>query len=206
MPAEWCLMVPEDLQQYTKLLGAHSGTRAPRILMLSPNHDQYHLFRRSFPTARLYASDRALWDLSKPRDWYFDVIFAANVMHYATHPALWFSNILRACSTFLVQDLISRQRSDLAPFLGPDGDSMRYKFTSRGVTSDFPDAFDLDHVGADCTLFESYLTSTGACHFIASFRGAGEGIGDGTMEQLHYLLAGILMKLLRTKQLLRGRG
>jgi len=105
--------------------------------------------------------------------WRFDLIFAANVMHYSPSPRQWYANILDACEVFMVQDLVNRRRSEQAPFLGNDGDSARYEYRERGVISEHANAFDLGQLGARFVNFETYPTSSGALHFIALIEGRG---------------------------------
>ncbi len=147
------------------------GRRPRRVLLLSPNIDQYRLLRATHPEATIYSSDRFLWDLSKPKSWTFDVIFAANVMHYSPAPRAWYDHVLGACELFVVQDLVNRRRSARPPFLGADGDRVRYQFRERGVISEHAHAFDLGQLQARFLRFSTYPTSTGALHFVAVLQG-----------------------------------
>lgn len=161
-------MVPEDLAQ-TEVALRHVPEVPSRILLLSPNREQYCLFRKTFPRAKIYVSNRHSWDLAQSKDWYFDIIFAGNVMHYARDPARWWKNVLRCCRRFVVQDLIDRRRSILPPFLGADGDRIRYELPSHGVRSTFSSAFDLARFAPET--FLTYGTMCGGLHFVGVFPG-----------------------------------
>jgi hypothetical protein len=192
-------MVPEDIEQCARMLKRVCEIRPSRLLLLSPNIVQYRLFQAAFPSARIYTSDRLLWDLTRPKSWHFDLVFAGNVMHYSPSPALWYSNVIQCCRVFMVQDLINRRRSETWPYLAADGDMVRYQFTSKGVVSEFADAFDLERVGAPCLHFTTYSTSTRALHFIALFQGREAPESGGLYQNFHYFLARLATVLLRVR-------
>jgi hypothetical protein len=171
-------MVPQDLDVVAAFLSSWSERSIASILLISPNRDQYRQFRKAYPAAKIYCSDRPAWDLNERREWRFDLIFASNVFMYSPAPRLWFENVLRSCRHFLVQDLVNRRRSTVPPYLGDDHDAIRYEFRERGVVSEFTGAFDLSVMNDRCEHFEAYAAEHtipgSARHFIALFRGGAQ--------------------------------
>ena len=163
-------MIEEDFRRVEGGLADIADDDARCILLLSPNRRQYALLRRRFPSAKILCADKHSWDLSRKEKWWFDLIFAGNVMMYSPNPFVWFDNILACGHRFLVQDVIDRRRSKFPPYLGSDHDAMRFQFRERGVISEFPHAFDLENVPAICEDFTPYDSGDGALHFIARFR------------------------------------
>lgn len=162
-------MTPADLAAYPAALAAVPAAQVKRVLLFSPNLEQLALVRQQFPGARVYCSDKSLWNLSDCKDWAFDLAFLCNVMHYSPDPALWLKNLFQACRYVVVQDLIDRRRGTQAPYLGTDGDATRYSFRARGERSAYPHAYDLSHLDAQCTYFQAYAASNAARHFVAVY-------------------------------------
>lgn len=134
-------------------------TDRPKILLLSPSTADINLVNHYFPSAIYFATDYFVWDLNfafPVANVEFDLVIVSNVFMYSPNPTQWFENVMAISRYILVQDLISRKRSNLYPYLGNDGDSIRFEFASRGVKSDFDGAYNLDNVGAYCLDFESY--------------------------------------------------
>lgn len=165
-------MIKEDFKRIEEGLADIADGDARSILLLSPNRRQYALFRRRFPGAEILCADRYSWDLSRKQKWWFDLIFAGNVMMYSPDPSVWFENVLACGHRFVVQDVTNRRRSKVPPYLGSDHDAMRFQFRQREVISEFPHAFDLENVPAICERFAPYDSGDGALHFIARFRNA----------------------------------
>ena len=165
-------MVVEDLLQVAGMLSEIRSSSIQTILLISPNRQQYDLFRERYSDSRICCADKYSWNLSDKKGWRFDLIFAGNVMMYSPTPALWFENILQCSRLFLVQDLVNRRRSNIPPYLGSDGDAVRYQYRERGVVSEFPNAYDLGALGDRCEAVTAYGVGKNALHFAALFRGA----------------------------------
>jgi len=159
------------------------GERPLKLLLVSPHQRDWEFLRVKFPGATLRISTRAHWDLSKPFSaaFHFDIVVASNVFHYASAPEVWFDNVLEHTDYLVLQDLVSRRRAGKYPHLGADGDAMRYCFSRRQVTSDFPGAFDLNRIEDRILWFQAYAggrnelhpsPSPAPQHFAAIVRGA----------------------------------
>lgn len=110
---------------------------SPRsVLLLSPAGEDYRLWRAVFPRARILVYTVHDWDLGTPPPpgiGRFDLCIAQNVFMYARQPAQWFEHLSRVGRHLLIQDLVYRRRSGTAPYLGTDGDAIRYDL---GVASE----------------------------------------------------------------------
>lgn len=129
------------------------------LLLISPDRDDLQFARSRFPRARIFASFRWNWDLNRPCPFgadRFDLCLVSNVFHYSPDPALWYENLLATTRVALIQDLIWRKRSDSPPFLGPDGDAIRYEFNERGVHSAAERTFDLSMLDLQFRYFETF--------------------------------------------------
>ncbi|HTQ04612.1 MAG TPA: class I SAM-dependent methyltransferase [Polyangiaceae bacterium] len=120
-----------------------SGPRT--VLLLSPSDEDIAFLRGQFPETRLLVATRGTWDLNQPfpAAGRVDLVVASNVFHYSPEPERWFSNVLGMTRYFILQDLIARRRSTAPDGLCDDGDRMRYRFSQRGIESDFGAAYDL---------------------------------------------------------------
>lgn len=149
------------------LLGSHECIRRPRVLLLSPVRDDIAFVRRLVPNGYFYASERFIWDINDPFEGLgpmFDVVIASNVFHYAPDPGKWFSNVLGATRYLIIQDLVERKRSGMNPFLGTDGDRVRYSYADKGVISNFPNSFDLGRLGEAVLWFHAYEGGRNSFH------------------------------------------
>lgn len=137
---------------------ALGGVHSPQVLLLSPHANDWRFIKSRLPGARLYVATAKTWDLNDPLSGagYFDLIVASNVFHYSREPRVWFDNVLARTRYLVLQDLIYRRRSPRAPFLGNDGDAVRYCYSRRGVTSGFAEPFDLSEIDARIVWFQDY--------------------------------------------------
>lgn len=149
------------------LLGSRELIGLPRVLLLSPVKEDIAFVRGLVPNGDFYASERFTWDINDRCEGLgpmFDVVIASNVFHYAPDPGQWFSNVLGATRYLVVQDLIERKRSGTSPFLGTDGDRVRYSYVEKGVISNFENSFDLGRLGQAVLWFFAYAGGRNSFH------------------------------------------
>jgi hypothetical protein len=141
------------------LLESRDSLRRPRVLLLSPVKEDIVFVRGLVPDGDFYASDRFIWDINNRFESLgpmFDVVIASNVFHYSPDPEKWFGNVFGATRYLVIQDLVERKRSGKNPFLGTDGDCVRYSYVEKGVISNFPNSFDLGRLGDAILWFHDY--------------------------------------------------
>ena len=101
-----------------------------KILLISPNEEDYRFIRRVFPGTRIFASFINDWNLNDPPPRRFpkvDLACSSNVLMYSNDPERWISNIVSIASLYIFQDVKYRKRSaEVSNHLGTDGDCMRY--------------------------------------------------------------------------------
>jgi hypothetical protein len=138
-----------------------------RALLLSPNQQDIAFVKRNYPNIDIWVSTRADWNLDKPLDLMvgqFDLAIASNVFHYSSSPQIWLNHILSRARYLVVQDLVYRKRSASAPFLGTDGDRVRYSCSKCNVVSPFPGAFDWSAAIQPILYFRTFVGGTNELH------------------------------------------
>lgn len=104
------------------------------VLLLSPSFADYKFVKSILKNVKTLAIFQDLWDLNQtPPVWLprFGLSIASNVMMYSPNSDLWVSNICSTTNLFIFQDLIYRKRDIVSPYLGNDGDSVRYELVLR---------------------------------------------------------------------------
>lgn len=127
------------------------------LLLLSPGGDDYRFWRALFPRARILVYTVQDWDIGHPPPpsiGTFDLCVAQNVFMYARQPADWFAHLSKVGRYLLVQDLVYRRRSTSPPYLGEDGDAVRYDLGARSDPAQ--PTFDLSGLGIETLRFDRY--------------------------------------------------
>lgn len=107
-----------------------------KILLISPNYDDRCFIRKIFPEALIIATDIYTWNLNDPPPRHFprfDLAVSSNVLMYSSAPEIWISNILSITNLYVAQDIKYLKRSSRYPYLGIDGDSMRYTLATENT-------------------------------------------------------------------------
>ena len=113
-----------------------------RILLISPNLNDYFFWKRNLPSAKFTISTIKSWNITSDfgisllskysifndgaEEVYFDLCIAQNVFMYLSKPELAFLHISQISNNLYIQDLKFRIRSTLTTGLGRDGDFSRY--------------------------------------------------------------------------------
>lgn len=149
------------------LLRSCESIERPKVLLLSPVKEDVVFVKGVVPNGHFYASERFIWDINDrfpgPGPM-FDIIIVSNVFHYSPDPEKWFVNVFGATRYLVIQDLVDRKRSGIGPFLGPDGDRVRYSYPDKGVVSTFPDSFDLGRLGEAVMWYHAYAGGRNTFH------------------------------------------
>lgn len=123
-------MTPDDYKTYQHIWPMWSSEdKHKKIATLSFNTEQIQLLQNVFPSAIINHYNISTWNLNRSNENYYDLILACNVFHYAPDPQLWFTNVMKSCDAFWIQDLINRNRgSSFKHQFGDDNDCMRYSY------------------------------------------------------------------------------
>lgn len=130
-----------------------------KVLLISPVVEDYQFIRRHYPHFKLYITQIHDWNLNDPctlKLGRFDLAIASNVMMYSHAPQRWIDHVLGISRYFAMQDLVHRKRSAQAPYLGTDKDAVRYCHSGRGVSTTFPEPFDLAALTQPLVYFTTY--------------------------------------------------
>jgi hypothetical protein len=139
------------------LVHLHPGVH--KVLLISPNVDDYQFIRHHYPRFDLYITQIGDWDLNQPctlRLGSFDMAIASNVMMYSHLPQLWIDHVLAISKYFIAQDLIYRKRSSVPPYLGTDQDAIRFCHSGRSISTPFPAPFDLNSLRQPLAYFVTF--------------------------------------------------
>ena len=107
-----------------------------KILLVSTNYDDRYFIRKIFPDSLICITDIFTWDLNGPPPKYFprfDLAISSNVLMYSHCHEKWITNILSITNLYVFQDLKYRKRSLNSPYMGVDGDSIRYTFVPENT-------------------------------------------------------------------------
>jgi len=137
---------------------------ARSILLLSPSLDDYRFVRKIFPGSSIGACFESDWNLDEPPPTNFigfDLVLAFNVLMYSRDPSKWIENILKITKNFVFQDVKYRKRSEVAPYLGSDGDETRYALKSGNYQQP---TFPLSDLPNEPTVYFEYAGIPNQCH------------------------------------------
>jgi len=163
-------------------LGSRFQFQEPAILLVSPHRANVRFLQQTWPQARLAIATIDDWNLDMPAPpeiGRFDLVVASNVLHYSHDPLGWLQRLGQLSRFVLLQDLIDRRRGDAPPYLGADGDAVRFAYAQMNEASPFEAAFDFGRLDPGPLYFEAFdapgasmmTTCASARHFCAVLPG-----------------------------------